>query len=69
MFLSSDAKATQDTVHYGFAANSIISFAEDKTTGAYDVISSKLSQVRSAKTKGAYRQATSFNDEDKEQLK
>jgi uncharacterized protein YegL len=69
MFLSSDIQATNETQHYGFATACTMSFSENNVSGAYDVISSKLSQARSAKTTGTYLEATSFNEEDKEKVK
>ena len=65
MFLSSDIQAVAETQSFGFAANSTMSFAEQNITGAYNVISDKLSQVRSAKNVDSYIKATTFNEDDK----
>lgn len=69
MFLSSDIKATNETQHFGFATNSTMSFAEHNVSGAYNVISSKISQARSAISVASYSAATSFNKEDEEKVK
>jgi uncharacterized protein YegL len=69
MFLSSDVQAAHETQSFGFSANSVTNFNQNNVSGAYDVISSKLSSARSAKSMSAYLEATSFNEEDKEKIK